>query len=107
MGQQTATAEKGPDVSWLASVGHTTSPAQQGQRVAVVGDGWGSGTGGYEAMVTEADRLTFTVVAVNDSKWQEMHVLQEHCIPLAEKAFAPVAAQMLSARTSKVRRLSG
>lgn len=69
-----------------------------GIRVAVVGDGWGGivskvggngGVGGYEAVVTEADDLTFTVVAVGC--WEETHVLRACCIPVGEKD-APKAA---------------
>mmetsp|Transcript_61393 Transcript_61393/g.155061 ORF Transcript_61393/g.155061 Transcript_61393/m.155061 type:complete len:614 (-) Transcript_61393:96-1937(-) len=81
----------------LAGTGHTLRPALLGCRVVVIGDGWGgpSATGrGYEAVVTEADSKTFTVVPVSgDSAWRETHVLQECCVPLsslseAEQSFA-------------------
>mmetsp|Transcript_113473 Transcript_113473/g.321104 ORF Transcript_113473/g.321104 Transcript_113473/m.321104 type:complete len:236 (-) Transcript_113473:60-767(-) len=68
----------------------TPFPEELGQHVAVVGDGWGghatgclsdvAGAGGYEAIVTEADELTFTVVALGS--WEETHVLRSRCIPL-------------------------
>jgi hypothetical protein len=65
--------------------GHTLKPAQQGLRVAVVGDGWGGKDAGYEAIVTEADDYTFTVIATTgDHQWAESHVLKEHCIFLSE-----------------------
>lgn len=73
------------DKSHLAATGHTLRPQEMGHRVAVVGDGWGSGQGGYEAVVTEADNHTFTVVAVSgENVWKEAHVLREHCIRLAD-----------------------
>lgn len=69
------------------TIGHTLQPPQQGLRVAVVGDGWGGRNGGYEAVVTEADRFTFTVVATSgNNAWTESHVLKEHCIFLSEAA---------------------
>lgn len=69
------------------AAGHTLCPAVQGRHVAVVGDGWGGGVpGGYEAIITEADHKTFTVIAVNgETAWHETHVLQECCIMLSER----------------------
>jgi len=70
-----------------------------GCRVVVIGDGWGgpSATGtGYEAVVTEADNQTYTVVAVNgNAAWQETHVLQECCVPLSSSAEAEPSASQL------------
>jgi len=69
----------------LARMGHTLRPAQMGQRVAVIGDGWGQGSSGYEALVTEADDYTYTVVALSgDSPWSETHVLKSCCVILDE-----------------------
>lgn len=66
----------------LEAAGHTLRPSVLGRRVVVVGDGWGAGgPGGYEAVVTEADHKTYTVIAVSGAKaWMETHVLQEHCV---------------------------
>jgi len=50
-----------------------------GSLVKVRGDGWGGGRGEYTATVTEADELTFTVIRQNGEKWEETHVLREHC----------------------------
>lgn len=94
------------------STGHTLSPSAQGRHVAVVGDGWGGGApGGYEAIVTEADNKTFTVIAVNgDDAWKETHVLQDCCIMLSERAISELemehVPQLLRAKASKMRRLS-
>jgi len=69
----------------LSEAGHTLRPALMGCHVVVVGDGWGGPApgSGYEAVVTEADNLTFTVVAVGgDEAWKETHVLQEYCVPV-------------------------
>lgn len=68
----------------LAAFGHTLRPPQQGQRVAVIGDGWGgTDCAGYEALVTEADYLTYTVVALGGpSPWAESHVLKSCCVLL-------------------------
>jgi len=69
------------------SFGHTLRPSQQGRIVAVIGDGWGGGEGGYDAVVTEADNHTFTVVCLSgDSPWQETHVLKKQCILLNSPA---------------------
>lgn len=55
--------------------------------MAVVGDGWGGGRGGYEAIVTESDELTFTVVRIGgEEAWTETHVLREFCIPIGHAA---------------------
>lgn len=78
-------SSQGPTASTL---GHTLSPAQQGLRVAVVGDGWGGREGGYEALVTEADHYTFTVI--HKQSWIESHVLKENCIFLAEEEASTV-----------------
>eukprot|EP00928_Gymnodinium_smaydae_P078717 TRINITY_DN6280_c0_g1_i1.p1 TRINITY_DN6280_c0_g1~~TRINITY_DN6280_c0_g1_i1.p1 ORF type:complete len:640 (+),score=197.17 TRINITY_DN6280_c0_g1_i1:58-1977(+) len=64
--------------------GHTLRPRELGQRVVVVGDGWGQGTGGYEAVITEADDSTFTVISVGG--WEETHVLRSCCVPVAAGA---------------------
>mmetsp|Transcript_55412 Transcript_55412/g.110137 ORF Transcript_55412/g.110137 Transcript_55412/m.110137 type:complete len:517 (-) Transcript_55412:189-1739(-) len=62
---------------------HTNRPKEQGRCVAVIGNGWGDGDGGYQAIVTEADDLTFTVVMVDSAgRWEETHVLKSCCILL-------------------------
>jgi len=82
------------------SMGHTLRPAQQGQRVLVSGDGWGGGgTSKYEAIVTEADDFTFTVVAVAGS-WAETHVLQKHCVAVQGESAS--ASEGMSAETRHV-----
>jgi len=64
-------------------------PKEQGHCVAVIGDGWGNGQGGYQAIVTEADDLTFTVVMVDSAgRWEETHVLKSCCI-LLDGEFKP------------------
>jgi len=51
-----------------------------GCRVSVTGDGWGGGTGGYEATVVDSDDLSLTVIyRDDDKKWKETHVLRQHC----------------------------
>merc|ERR1711972_7303 len=78
------------DKSHLAEIGHTLRPQEMGQRVAVAGDGWGGGDGGYEAVVTEADNHTFTVIPVDGRlAWRETHVLRQHCIPLGDSIEFP------------------
>lgn len=81
--QRTAPHGKDAKVT-LACLGHTLRPAQMGQRVAVIGDGWGQALeGGYEAIVTEADHYTYSVVALSgDSPWSETHVLKSYCVLL-------------------------
>jgi len=78
-----------PELSPSAA-GHTLRPAQQGMRVAVIGDGWGSGSGGYEAIITEADSHTYTLVSLfGPMAWKETHVLKQYTIPLSHSANAP------------------
>jgi len=61
----------------------TSRPKERGHGVAVIGDGWGNGHGGYQAIITEADDLTFTVVMVDSAgRWEETHVLKSCCILL-------------------------
>merc|ERR1712137_176917 len=62
------------------SIGHTLNPVEQGMKVIVRGDGWGGGHGTYNATVTEADDLTFTVVRERNSVWEETHVLRALCV---------------------------
>jgi len=51
-----------------------------GCKVTVQGDGWGGGTGEYEATVVDSDELSLTVVYRDeDKKWKETHVLLQHC----------------------------
>ncbi|CAE7469506.1 unnamed protein product [Symbiodinium sp. CCMP2592] len=62
-----------------------------GCRVSVTGDGWGGGTGEYEATVVDSDDLSLTVIyRDDDKKWKETHVLRQHCdlldAPQAEPA---------------------
>jgi len=68
--------------AWLRQVGHSLRPSELGEQVEVLGDGWGSGEGSYMAVVTEADRFTFTVVAVGgrSGSWSQAHVLRQQCI---------------------------
>merc|ERR1711862_415931 len=61
-----------------AAIGHTLKPAEQGSKILVEGDGWGGGKDFYEAIVTEADAHTFTVVRL-EGRWEESHVLREYC----------------------------
>jgi len=92
----------GSQSSTATNLGHTLSPVQQGSRVAVVGDGWGSGEGGYEGVVTEADHYTFTVIATSgDHPWTENHVLKEHCIFLSEASKASTKTARKNTATSK------
>eukprot|EP00747_Dinoflagellata_sp_TGD_P061152 gnl/TRDRNA2_/TRDRNA2_152386_c1_seq1.p1 gnl/TRDRNA2_/TRDRNA2_152386_c1~~gnl/TRDRNA2_/TRDRNA2_152386_c1_seq1.p1 ORF type:complete len:482 (+),score=110.89 gnl/TRDRNA2_/TRDRNA2_152386_c1_seq1:156-1448(+) len=78
-----------------AALGHKLRPQERGQRVVVVGDGWGGGgKKGYEAIVTEADDFTFTVVSTGgDTPWTETHVLKEHCVMLRDQQTPAAAAQ--------------
>ncbi|CAE7512522.1 unnamed protein product [Symbiodinium natans] len=56
------------------------TPKLVGCRVAVTGDGWGGGIGGYEATVVDSDDLSLTVIfRDDDKKWKETHVLRQHC----------------------------
>merc|ERR1719296_171125 len=69
-----------------STIGHDLGPLEMGRTVKVRGDGWGAGTGEYEAIVTEADVLTFTVIRQQGVKnWEETHVLKEHCELVAEQ----------------------
>jgi len=82
-----------------SEIGHVLHPPQQGRRVAVVGDGWGGGTGGYEAMVMEADASSFTVVALSGPlRWEETHVMKEHCIEVGESALSVTLEDALKKR---------
>jgi len=86
--------QAGKDASLF--MGHTLSPLQQGQRVAVVGDGWGQclGKSGYEAIITEADDYTYTVVALSgDCPWSETHVLKQYCVLLDRQMSSPMLGQ--------------
>jgi len=80
-------------------VGHTLKPAELGEEVFVLGDGWGGGEGCYPATVTEADDFTFTVIATESAPtpWMQAHVLRRHCVPRGasgkgQAATAPAAA---------------
>jgi hypothetical protein len=76
-----------------ASLGHTLRPALQGTRVAVIGDGWGGGSGGYEGVITEADAHTYTLVGLDGPQsWKETHVLKKYAIPLMPASYASVAS---------------
>jgi len=71
----------------LAALHHSRTPPEQGARVQVQGDGWGSGEGSYEATVTESDDFTFSVRRKGqNSKWEETHVLRAHCTLLHNPA---------------------
>jgi len=65
-----------------SAIGHSLAPPEMGSRVRVKGDGWGVGRGSYVATVTEADELTFTVIRQCGERWEETHVLREHCTVL-------------------------
>lgn len=67
-------------------IGHELTPPEMGRTVKVHGDGWGCKKGGYEATITEADALTFTVIRQTGKKWEETHVLREHCELLPDGA---------------------
>merc|ERR1719336_3663517 len=58
-GGRAAKAAKASPCAPLPVPGHTLRPEEMGRHVVVIGDGWGSGEGGYEAVVTEADNQTF------------------------------------------------
>jgi len=95
------------------AAGHTLRPTMQGRRVAVIGDGWGGAagaSGGYEAIITEADHKTFTVIAVGGEQvWKETHVLQECCIVLSEVVDPHLQSQEVATpvrQGSKSRRLN-
>jgi len=78
----------------------TSRPKEMGSRVAVIGDGWGNGNGGYQAVVTEADDLTFTVVMVDSAgRWEETHVLKTCCI-LLEGQFNDFGAKQMESLTA-------
>jgi len=76
------------------SLGHTLCPDLQGRRVMVIGDGWGSGEGSFEAVVTEADNFTYTVIVVGSGgAYEETHVLKAYCTLVADvKACAAASA---------------
>eukprot|EP00933_Yihiella_yeosuensis_P017898 TRINITY_DN14875_c0_g8_i1.p1 TRINITY_DN14875_c0_g8~~TRINITY_DN14875_c0_g8_i1.p1 ORF type:complete len:130 (+),score=43.66 TRINITY_DN14875_c0_g8_i1:358-747(+) len=58
----------------------------RGSKVMVQGDGWGGGTGEYEATIVDVDDATFNVIFRNDDKkFEETHVLKEHCMPKDEE----------------------
>eukprot|EP00928_Gymnodinium_smaydae_P056438 TRINITY_DN39822_c0_g1_i1.p1 TRINITY_DN39822_c0_g1~~TRINITY_DN39822_c0_g1_i1.p1 ORF type:complete len:474 (-),score=37.90 TRINITY_DN39822_c0_g1_i1:142-1563(-) len=85
--------EQGDDTGEDHSVAawHLLRPPLFGHRVVVIGGGWGGSEpmingfcSGYEAIVTEADMRTYTVVATSGTNvWQETHVLQKYCVPVA------------------------
>lgn len=93
----TSNAEK-----MLTVIGHTLKPRELGYRVAVIGDGWGQGVGVYKAVVIEADKYTYTVIALNgNSPWSEAHVLKKYCTLLHEEAPSrPRQPKRNSARSS-------
>eukprot|EP00930_Biecheleria_cincta_P030818 TRINITY_DN21361_c0_g1_i1.p1 TRINITY_DN21361_c0_g1~~TRINITY_DN21361_c0_g1_i1.p1 ORF type:complete len:541 (-),score=133.82 TRINITY_DN21361_c0_g1_i1:406-1989(-) len=95
---QTAAAASVIDTQ-LSKLGHTLQPAQQGQRVQVHGDGWGGSGPGFDAIVTEADNSTFTVIVLSGADaWKETHVLQEHCHPVVDDDSSPVAGRVVKKR---------
>jgi len=94
----------------LGSIGHTLRPDLQGQRVMVIGDGWGDGEGKSEAIVTEADNFTYTVIVVRgDGAYEETHVLKTHCTLVADvKArAAKSASKRRGPRTCVLRTAAG
>lgn len=107
--QRRLSAPSRPENGLLRAAGHTLQPSQQGQRVTVIGDGWGGPGADYEAVVTEADYSTFTVVAVSGpDAWKETHVLKEHCRLIAEAPQPPSVPSKCeeTVRPLKARRLS-
>merc|ERR1712190_513154 len=62
----------------------------------------GNGDGGYEAVVTEADDITFTVVSV--TTWEETHVLRSCCFPVNEGGASRASN---SEHAAKRRRIKG
>lgn len=105
-GRLTSATSLVEQVSAVSAMGHSLQPPQQGLRIAVIGDGWGSREGGYEAVVTEADNYTFTVVATSGkNQWTESHVLRENCIFLSEQG-PSVSGKASPARVSKRHRRS-
>lgn len=62
---------------WRKALGHSLAPPERGLQVLVKGDGWGGGSGQFEALVTEADERSFTVIRTGS--WEETHVLREYC----------------------------
>eukprot|EP00913_Durusdinium_trenchii_P011037 g10361.t1 len=80
-GSKRATAAASPRARPASSL-----PPMAGCRVRVTGDGWGGGTGEYEATVVDGDDLSYTIIYIGDDKKYtdsclsfETHVLQEHC----------------------------
>merc|ERR1712008_209576 len=52
--------------------------------------GQGLGKSGYEAIVTEADDFTYTVVALGGQcPWTETHVLKQYCVLLDRQVLPP------------------
>lgn len=105
--QQAQTSSAAVPCDALLASGHTLRPELLGQRVVVIGDGWGgrigTGTtgkgGGYEAVVTEADERTLTVIPVSgEGAWRETHVLKEFCIPVVESTSSAAPAQARKAK---------
>jgi len=65
----------------MQKLGGSMAAQDLGQQVAVIGDGWGSGAGGYAAVITDADEYTYTVISTGGANpWQETHVLKDQCI---------------------------
>lgn len=97
--------EKGSPLQ-ARKLGHELAPLEQGQRVAVVGDGWGAGVGGYEAVVTESDNFTYTVVSIggDESKWEETHVLKENCITVGQPESNELKTKRERAKREKMKR---
>lgn len=75
---------------WQGAATEAHFPPELGSLVSVSGDGWGGGSGAFLAMVTEADNLTFTVIRQDTPRrWEETHVLREHCAPATEPHVTP------------------
>jgi len=70
------------DLPRRAALEHTLNPEMLGQRVTVIGDGWGGSGPNFIAIVTESSDRTFTVIA--EPRFEEREVLQKFCIALSQ-----------------------
>lgn len=82
-------------------IGHMLRPPEMGSQVLVRGDGWGGGCGEYEATITEADALTFTVIRKRGRLWEETHVLRDHCSLQPDAEGAGIAGAPMAARRQR------
>eukprot|EP00747_Dinoflagellata_sp_TGD_P182289 gnl/TRDRNA2_/TRDRNA2_36483_c0_seq1.p1 gnl/TRDRNA2_/TRDRNA2_36483_c0~~gnl/TRDRNA2_/TRDRNA2_36483_c0_seq1.p1 ORF type:complete len:777 (-),score=128.17 gnl/TRDRNA2_/TRDRNA2_36483_c0_seq1:59-2347(-) len=88
------------------SIGHTLAPPERGTHVRVRGDGWGGTGDDYLAVVTESDQFTFTVIRVESAtgkRWEETHVLREHCTRVDSEPSSSTAADEQQPRQKRRR----